>query len=125
MNCIYSLTCFYSDPNDILSKFSCLVCTCFQYLYINSKDTVKELSFIIRYVPDQYKTKKMCDKEIQENDGMLGFIPDYCKDQKMCDKSVDNYSHASKYVSGCYKTQKIWDKAANNYPSAIQLAPNC
>ena len=35
MNVIYSLTCFYSDSNDILNKFSY-----FQYLYINSKDTV-------------------------------------------------------------------------------------
>ena len=33
MNCIYSLLYFCSDSNDILSKFSCLVCTTFQYLY--------------------------------------------------------------------------------------------
>ena len=40
MNCIYSLPCFCSDSNDILNKFSCLVYTYFQYLYINSKDRV-------------------------------------------------------------------------------------
>ena len=38
MNCIYSLPCSCSDFNDMLNKFSCLVHTWFQYLYINSKD---------------------------------------------------------------------------------------
>ena len=40
MNCIYPVPCFSSDSNDILNKFSCLVFTWFQYLYINLKDTV-------------------------------------------------------------------------------------
>ena len=40
MNCIYSLPCFCSDFNDIVSKFLCLVWTWFKYLYINSKGTV-------------------------------------------------------------------------------------
>ena len=39
MNCNYSLPCFCSDSNDLI-RFSCLVCTWFQYLYIKSKDTV-------------------------------------------------------------------------------------
>ena len=39
MNFIYSLPCFFSDSDDILNKFSCLVCTRFRYLYINSKDS--------------------------------------------------------------------------------------
>ena len=38
MNCIYSLPCFCSDSNDVLNKFSCLIYTWFQNLYINSKD---------------------------------------------------------------------------------------
>ena len=40
MNCIYTLPCFSSDSSDILSEFSCLICTWFLYLHINSKDTV-------------------------------------------------------------------------------------
>ena len=32
------------------------------------------MSFLIMYVPDQCKTKEMCDKVILENGGMLGFI---------------------------------------------------
>ena len=37
MNCIYSLACFCSDTNDILNKFSCLVCTWFQYLLYKAR----------------------------------------------------------------------------------------
>ena len=40
------------------------------------KNTVKKLSFVIKYVPDRYKTKEMCNKVIPENCGKLGFIPD-------------------------------------------------
>ena len=40
MNLICSLYCFCFDSNNIQNKFKCLVCTWFQYLYINSKDTV-------------------------------------------------------------------------------------
>ena len=36
--------------------------------------TFKKLPFLIRYVPDQYKTQKMCDKAILENGGTLKSI---------------------------------------------------
>ena len=57
---------------------------------------LKKLSFVIRYVPDQYKTQKMCDKVILENGGTLEPVFDCYKNQQMCDKVVDNYPHALK-----------------------------
>ena len=47
MNCIYSLPYFCSDFN-ILNRFSCLVCTWFQYLYTNSKDTINYIQTPIK-----------------------------------------------------------------------------
>ena len=41
------------------------------------KHAVKKLPFVIRYVSDQYKTQKMCDKAILENVGTLDSVPDY------------------------------------------------
>ena len=35
------------------------------------KHAVKKLPCLLRYVPDQYKTKQMCDKAILENGGTL------------------------------------------------------
>ena len=38
-----------------------------------------------------------------ENDGwMLMFIPDYYKDKKMCDNANHNYAHALGSVPDCY-----------------------
>ena len=76
------------------------------------------------YVPDRYKTYKVCDKVILENGAMQRFIPDCCKDHKIFGKSVDNYSHLE-FVLDCYKTPKICNKVVDSYPSAIQFIPEC
>ena len=36
---------------------------------------LKKLRFLIRYVPNQYKTQQMCDKAILENGGSLWSVP--------------------------------------------------
>ena len=46
------------------------------------KHAVEKLSFVIRYVPDRYKTQEMCDKAILENGGMLKPVPDCYKNKK-------------------------------------------
>ena len=43
--------------------------------------TVKILSYLLRYIPDQYKTQKMCDKAILENGGTLKSVPNCLKSQ--------------------------------------------
>ena len=39
------------------------------------KNAVKKLLFLIRHVPDQYKTQDMCNKDILENEGTLKTVP--------------------------------------------------
>ena len=36
---------------------------------------LKKLPFVVRYVPDKYKTKKMFNKAILENVGTLESVP--------------------------------------------------
>ena len=43
------------------------------------KHAVKKLPFIIRYIPDQYKTQQMCDKALLENSRTLYSVPDCYK----------------------------------------------
>ena len=45
------------------------------------KSASKKLSFVIKYVLDQYKNKEMCNKVVLEI-RMLGFILDCCRDKK-------------------------------------------
>ena len=52
---------------------------------------IKQLSFAIMCVPDQYKAKEMCDKVILGTGGMLTFIPDCYKNLKMCYEAVVDY----------------------------------
>ena len=46
------------------------------------KNAVKKLPFVIKYVPDQYKSKEMYHKFFIVNGGILGFIPDCNKNTK-------------------------------------------
>ena len=46
------------------------------------KNAVKKLPFVIKHVPDQYKSKEMCHKFFIVNGGILGFIPDCNKNTK-------------------------------------------
>ena len=39
------------------------------------KHAVRKLPYLLRYVPDQRKTKTLCNKAILENGGMLGSVP--------------------------------------------------
>ena len=59
-----------------------------------------------RFVPDHFKTKKMC------------------KYKKMCNRAVDNCAHVVEFVPDCHKTQKICNKAVDAYPPAIQFVPD-
>ena len=43
------------------------------------KYAVKKLPFLRIYVPDQYKTQKMCNKNNLENGGTLNSVPGCCK----------------------------------------------
>ena len=46
------------------------------------KHEVKKLPYLLRYVPDQYKTQQMCDKADLENGGTLKSVPDCYKIKK-------------------------------------------
>ena len=43
------------------------------------KHAVEKLPFVIAYVPEQYKTQKMCGKAVLENGEVLESVPDWYK----------------------------------------------
>ena len=49
----------------------------------------------------------MWEKNISKNPEMLQFVPNYYKTQKMCKGSVDYYHHILEYIPDCYITQEI------------------
>ena len=44
----------------------------------------------------------MCDKAILENGGTLKFVPDCYKNREMCNKASDNFPQALEFVLECY-----------------------
>ena len=88
------------------------------------KHAVKKLPYLFRYVPDQYKTQKTCDKAVLENGGTLTSIPDCYKNQEMCNNRVDNYPHALEFVPDCFMTQDMCDKAVNRCFFVFDSIPN-
>ena len=58
------------------------------------KHAVKKLPYLLRYVPDQYKNQKMCDKAVLGNGGTLNSVADCYKNHEMFNKVIDNYRHA-------------------------------
>ena len=81
-------------------------------------------SYLLRYVPDQYKTQQMCDEDIWENGGTFQSVPDCYKNQEI-NKAVNNYFHALEVVPECYNTQKTYDKAVDTQSSAIKFVTEC
>ena len=89
------------------------------------KNAVKKLSYLLRYVPDQYKTQQMCDEAILENDGTFNSFPYSYKSQEMCIKATENYFPELEFVPEFYKAQKLCDKPVNTYPSTITFVSEC
>ena len=58
------------------------------------KHAVKKLPYLLRYVPDRYKTQQLCDKALLENGRTLKSGLDCYKNQEMRNKAVDNYPYA-------------------------------
>ena len=46
------------------------------------KHAVKKLPYLLKYVPDQYKTPQICDNAIPENGRTVESVPDDCKSKK-------------------------------------------
>ena len=85
---------------------------------------VKKLSYLLKYVPDQYKTQQMGEKTIPENGRTSESIHDCYKNQEMCSKAVENYPYVLKFVPKWFMTQEICDKAVNAYSTQLNLFLN-
>ena len=73
----------------------------------NDKHAVKRLPFLIRYVPDQYKTQEMCDKAVLENSETFRSVPDCNKSTTVIKLSTITLLKIT-LVPKCYKTQEMW-----------------
>ena len=52
---------------------------------------VDNYSWILEFVPDWYRTQKMCDKDVNTHPSTIEYVPDQFKAQEMCDKAIDKF----------------------------------
>ena len=52
--------------------------------------SVEKNPFLLKYIPDKYKTEDMCNNAVNSKPWVLQYVPDQFKTQDMCDSAVDN-----------------------------------
>ena len=70
------------------------------------KHAVKKIPYLLRYVPDQYKTQQICEKAILENGGTLKSVPDCYKNQEICNKAVDKCVRVCSWM--LWDSRNVW-----------------
>ena len=46
---------------------------------------------MLEHVPDQFKTKEMCEKAMGERCWVLRFVPDHFVTQEMCNRAMQRH----------------------------------
>ena len=80
--------------------------------------------YALDYVPDQYKTQKMCDKAVRMDPDALEGVPNRFKTQEMCDVAVMEDRYALEFVPDYRKSEKMCDKVVWEHPSSLQYVPD-
>ena len=63
----------------------------------------------LEYVPDDFKSKRMCERAVEDEPATLEFVPDRFKNQEMCKKAIEECSYMLKDMPDHFKTQKMRD----------------
>ena len=61
-------------------------------------EVVRREPYALLYVPDHFKTRKMCDKAVEIDPFILWYVLDHFKTKKICEKCVEKYPWALEYI---------------------------
>ena len=70
----------------------------------------------IWYVPNQFKTQEMWNREVQSDPWMFEYVPDQHKAQEMCNEAVKKSPEVLSFVADQYKTQEMCNEAVQSDP---------
>ena len=88
-----------------------------------SNKEVRRKPRFLAFVPDIFKTQKMCEKVVGKGSWLLGYIPDHLKKQEMCNEALGVDLSLLKHVRDHFKTQNIC-KGVRFYPRLIGHVPD-
>ena len=80
--------------------------------------------YTLDYVPDHFKTQKMCNEAMSNNPTVLFLIPDHFKTQEMCIKAVEVYPCQLNDAPDHFTTQDMCDDAVWGDPFSLKFIPD-
>ena len=83
--------------------------------------TVEKDSWLLRYIPDQYKTQEMCNKAVDIDPYQLEHVPGHLRIEEMCKGVLCFCPWLVGHVPDQYKTQKMCNKAVKVDPSFLRF----
>ena len=81
---------------------------------------VQSYPWVLKYVPDQYKTQEMCNEAVEKNAWMLEHVPDQFVTQKMCNEAVKKSPWVLEHVPDQYKTEEMCNEAVEKSPEVLR-----
>ena len=85
--------------------------------------SVLECPWDLEFVPDGFKTKRMCKcvKTIEDNPWSLVYVPDHFKTEEMFEKAVEDELEALEYVLDHFKTKGMCERASCIDPCNLEF----
>jgi len=81
-------------------------------------------AYIIYFVPDRYKTKKLCALAVRKEGRTLKYVPAEIQTSELCTVAVDRSPCALKFVNESLKTLELCEKAIKKYGENLEFVPD-
>ena len=79
---------------------------------------------MLTFVPDHFKTKRMCESAVEDKSETIEFVPVHFKTKRMCERTVKDEPEALEFVPDHFKMQKMCDKVVKDDSYSLQLVPD-
>ena len=114
----------------IMDIYYCIICKYYKKRKLEIDkyiDGFINIPLIFKYIPDEFKTKEMCENAVKNSYNMcLQYVPDELKTKEMCENAVKNsYSGIClQFVPDNLKTNEMCDIAIQKSSSNLEYVPD-
>ena len=78
----------------------------------------------IRFIPDKYKTKELCEIAVQQNGYALEYVPEKLKTKELCELAIEQNGMALQHVPEELGKKYFYDKEAKKNGEYLRFIPD-
>ena len=78
----------------------------------------------MKYIPEQLRTKELCELAIKQNGSSLYYVPECLKTPEFCEVAVKNYGHALQFVPDEIITKELCELAIKQNGNNLAYVPD-